>query len=142
MNSIKETDLYPAIKNTGPFAKKQFYHEIPIGDWAKSRKRIDLVVLENQKLISIEVKISNWKKVLQQAYANLYVFDYSYVALWHKTTPNIDTDIFKTLGIGILQVNGSCQEILKPKKSKLIIPRCKNYVRKTLENLENNDKMK
>ena len=29
MNSIKETDLYPAIKNTGPFSGKQFYHEIP-----------------------------------------------------------------------------------------------------------------
>ena len=137
MNSMKETDLYPAIKNTGPFAKKQFHHEIPIGDWDKSRKRIDLVVLENQELISIEVKISNWKKVLQQAYSNLYVSDYSYVALWHKTIPNVNTDIFKTLGIGILQVNGSCQEILKAKKSKLVIPRCKNYARKVIEDTEN-----
>ena len=133
MNNIKETDLYPAIKNTGPFSGKQFYYEIPIGAWATSRKRIDLVVLKNQELISIEVKISNWKKVLQQAYSNLYVFDYSYVALWHKTIPNVDIDIFKTLGIGILQVNGSCQEILKAKKSKLVIPRCKNYARKALE---------
>ncbi len=138
--NIREKDLYPTIRNTGPFAKKQFYYEIPIGDWATSRKRIDLVILKNQKLISIEVKISNWKKALQQAYANLYVFDYSYVALWYKTIPNVDTDIFKTLGIGILEVNGSCQEIVKAKKSKLVIPRCKNYAKnkcKSKEGIQN-----
>ncbi len=127
--NIKEKDLYHTIENTGPFAKKPFYYEVPIGTWSTSRKRIDMVTLRNKKLISIEVKINNWKKALQQAYANLYVFDYSYVAIWHKTIPNIDTDIFKNLGIGILEVNGSCEEIVRAKRSKLVIPRCKNYAK-------------
>jgi hypothetical protein len=127
--NVKEKDLYHKIENTGPFAKKTFYYEVPIGKWATSRKRIDMVTLKNQKMVSIEVKISNWKKALQQAYANLYVFDYSYVALWHKTVPNVDTVIFKNLGIGILEVNGSCEEIMKAKPSKLVIPKCKMYAK-------------
>lgn len=127
--SVKERDLYHTIETTGPFAKKIFHYEVPIGDWATSRKKIDMVILRNQKLVSIEVKISNWKKALQQAYSNLYVFDYSYVALWHKTVPNVDTDIFKNLGIGILEVNGTCKEIVKAKRSKLVIPRSKNYAK-------------
>jgi len=95
-----------------------------------------MVTLKNQKLISIEVKISNWRKALQQAYANLYVFDYSYVALWHKTIPNVDTAIFKNLGIGILEVNGSCQEVVKAKRSKLVISRCKSYAKNKCKSKE------
>ncbi len=127
--NVKEKDLYHTIENSGPFAENFFYYEVPIGTWATSRKRIDMVTLKNKNLVSIEVKINNWKKALQQAYANLYVFDYSYVALWHKTIPNIDTDIFKNLGIGILEVNGSCEEIVKAKRSKLVIPGSKKYAK-------------
>lgn len=127
--TVKEKDMYSAIKNTGPFAKQVFYYEVPIGDWATSRKKIDMVTFKNKKLVSIEVKVSNWRKVLQQAYSNLYVFDYSYVALWHKTVPNVDIDIFKNLGIGILEVNGSCKLITEAKKSKMIVPRCKAYAK-------------
>ncbi len=87
-------------------------------------------------MISIEVKISNWKKALQQAYTNLYVSDYSYVALWHKTIPNIDRAIFKNLGIGILEVNGSCEEIIKAKRSKLVIPKCKVYAKNKCKSKE------
>ena len=134
--SIKEKDMYHTIESTGPFAKKTFYYEVPIGNWATSRKRIDMVTLKNQKLVSIEVKVSNWRKALQQAYANLYVFDYSYVALWHKTLPNVDTVIFKNLGIGILEVNGSCEEIIKAKRSKLIVPRCRIYAKNKCKSKE------
>ena len=127
--SIKEIDLYDKIENTGPFANKLFYYEVRIGDWTTSRKQIDMVTLKNRRLISIEVKINNWKKALQQAYSNLYVFDYSYVALWHKTVPNVDLKIFKELGIGILEVNESCNEVIKAKRSTLVIPSSKNYVK-------------
>ena len=127
--SMKEKDLYGRIKNSGPFAKKQFYYEIPIGDWVASRKRIDLVTIKKKELVSIEVKISNWRKALQQAYANLYVFDYSYVALWHQTIHNVDKTIFEKLGIGILEVNISCEEILKAEKSNRVISKCKTYAK-------------
>ena len=127
--TIKEKELYRAIIDTGPFAKNQIHYEIPIGDWSTSRKKIDLVVVKKQTIISIEVKISNWRKALQQAYVNLYSFDYSYVALWHKTVPNVDVNIFKNLGIGILKVDDSCEEIVKAKKSKLVILSGKNYAK-------------
>ncbi|WOV93621.1 MAG: hypothetical protein R1F52_03050 [Candidatus Nitrosoabyssus spongiisocia] len=128
--SIKELELYKKIKHTGPFANETLYYEIPIGDWSSSRKRIDIVALKNQKLVSIEVKISNWKKVLQQAYTNLYVADYSYVALWHKTMPNVDISLFENLGIGILEINGSCEKKLSAKKSKLVISKRRRYAKK------------
>ena len=128
--SIKEFELYEKIESTGPFANEIFYYEIPIGDWSSSRKRIDIVTLRNQKLVSIEVKISNWKKALQQAYTNLYVADFSYVALWHKTMPNVDTLLFENLGIGVLEVNGSCEKRITAKKSKLVIPKRRFYAKK------------
>ena len=135
--SIRERDMYHPIENTGPFAAETFYYEVRIGDWAASRKKIDLVILRNKRLISIEAKICNWRKALQQAYSNLYVSDYSYVALWHKAVPNIDEDIFANLGIGVLAVSGSlgemtnglCNEILKAKKSNLIVQKCNAYVK-------------
>ena len=130
--SIKELDLYEKIENTGPFADETFYYEIPIGDWSSTRKRIDIVTLRNQKLVSIEVKISNWKKALQQAYTNLYVADYSYVDLWHKTMPNVDTLLFENLSIVILEVNGSCEKRLTAKKSKLVMSKRRHYSKKTM----------
>ncbi len=85
-----------------------------------------MVCRENYNImISIEVKISDWRKALQQAFSNLYVFDYSYVALWHKTVPNVNTAIFKNLGIGILKVDDFCKETVKARRSKLIVPKCK-----------------
>ena len=125
--AIKERDLYQAIRDTGPFAGDTFHYEIPISDLSTGRKKIDMVVVKNQSIIAIEVKINNWRKVLQQAYTNLYSFDYSYVALWHKTIPNIDVDLFKKLGIGVLKVGNSCEEVLKARRSKLVIASGRDY---------------
>lgn len=126
---IKELDLYRQIEKTGPFANEVFYREILISDWTQSRKRIDLVSLQNHDLLAIEVKVNDWKTALQQAYSNLYVADYSYVALWHQTIPHIDLSIFQGVGIGILEINGSCIEKLRAKKSKLVISNKKQYAK-------------
>ena len=56
--------------------------------------------------------------------------DYSYVALWHKTIPNVDTSLFENLGIGVLEVNGVCEKRITAKKSKLVIPKRKRYAKK------------
>ena len=88
-----------------------------------------MVVIKNSKITTIEVKINNWRKALHQAYANLYVFDYSYVAMWYKAIPNMDIDLFRKLGIGVLKVNETCEEILKAKQSKLTIAKTKNYAK-------------
>ena len=127
--SIKETDLYWKIENTGPFANQSFHYEVPIGPWSESRKQIDMVVINNSKITAIEVKISSWRKALQQAYANLWVFDYSYVAMWHKAIPNMDMTLFRELGIGVLEVNDTCKEILQAKQSNAIIAKTKNYAK-------------
>ena len=129
MKKIKEKDLYGAIEKSDLFAKNTFYYEVPLGSWMTSRRRVDMVTLKNKKILSIEVKISNWKKCLQQAYVNLYTFDYSYAALWHKVIPNIDIEMYKKLGIGILEINNACNEILKPKRSALVISQYRRYVK-------------
>ena len=126
---LKEFDLYEKIENTGPFSDVNFSYEIQTNDWILSRKRIDLVTLKNHKLIAIEVKLHNWKNALQQAYTNLYAVDYSYVALWHKTIPRVDMSIFQNYGIGMLEVNGTCEEKIKARRSKLIIPKRRRYVK-------------
>jgi len=131
--SIKEYDLYEKILATGPFKEHNFFFEIEVGDWAVSRKRIDLVTRTNNQLIGIEVKVADWKTSLKQAYSNLFAVDYSYVAVWHDTIPKMNLNIFEEFGIGVLAVNGTCDLIQKARKSHLTVKEKKKYVKKQCE---------
>ena len=132
--SVRELDLYDPILATGPLADKKFAREIRIADWSHSRRTIDLVTTDRDRTISVEVKVSNWRKAMQQAYANLYVTDYSYMALWHKAADRADKVLCKKLGIGILRVDdSSCSMDLKPRKSRLVVKSRHEYVRNEYE---------
>lgn len=133
----RELDLYEKILKTGPFKDNNgFFFEVPIGNWSTSRKRIDMVTMKKNKIVAIEVKVNDWKTSLKQAYSNLFVSDYSYVAIWHKTLPNIDRDIFNELGIGLLEVNGSCEMKIEAKKSPYADDISKQFVKKHCETRE------
>ena len=130
----RELELYDKIIKTGPFKDNTGFHfEVPIGNWATSRKRIDMVTMKKNKIVAIAVKVNDWKTSLKQAYSNLFVSDYSYVAIWHKTLPNMDLNIFDELGIGLLEVNGSCEMKIEAKKSRYADNVTKQFVKKHCE---------
>ena len=127
--SMRERDMYDPIRNTGPFARQKFAYEIRIADWSHSRRTIDLVTVNKNKTVAIEVKTRNWRKAVQQAYANLYVANYSYVALWHKAADRVDRALCKELGIGILRVDdSSCKLDMRAKTSQLVVKQRHKYV--------------
>lgn len=82
-------------------------------------KRVDLVYRNDKgKLIGIEIKISNWREALQQAWTNKLACHESYVALWHEYAHRADENLFKTAGVGLLVVDSdfTLRKVVKPSK--------------------------
>ncbi|SEJ54879.1 hypothetical protein SAMN05660742_11035 [Propionispira arboris] len=82
----------------------------------------ELKSLKELGLISIELKLYNWKEALEQAEFNLLFSDFSFVAL-DKSRISDKNDIlpfFKKKNIGLLVVsnNGAIEPLFTPKKNK------------------------
>jgi hypothetical protein len=106
---INESELYQIVTCADNFRHNVFYSQVPVGDWTESRKRIDLVTFRGQDVVAIELKVRNWKEALKQAFTNLFVADYSYVALWHKSLRSVDSSLFQRTGIGLIELNGTAE---------------------------------
>ena len=126
---MKEKSLYLKIRKTGRFKNYRFFYEVPVADWTESRKSIDMVTFQNKDIIAIEVKIRDWKTALKQAFSNLFVAEQSYVALWHECIRNVEQQLFRRTGIGLLEIDGRCNEIIPAIKSRFVVPEKHNYVK-------------
>lgn len=70
------------------------------------------------KTISIEAKIKDWKSGILQAERYLMFSDFSYLALPEEKVRNVDMELLKTNGIGLLSVSESgIKEIIRPIQS-------------------------
>ncbi|MDV3293516.1 MAG: hypothetical protein LYZ70_04535 [Nitrososphaerales archaeon] len=94
----------------------------------ETRKRIDFVAVKGATVYTAELKLTNWKEALGQAFTNLFYADYSYVALWHKAVRNVDRTLFEQSGIGLIEVNGRCVERIRPRQSTMVIPEKHQYL--------------
>lgn len=126
---MRESSLYGPITASGPFAGNTFWYEVGTAHWSLGRRRIDMVTVADKSLVSIEVKVRDWPDALRQARSNLYVANYSYAAIWHKTIPRVDVSLFDDLGIGVLEVADRCREVVAARKSKLVVGERTRYVR-------------
>ncbi|AFQ46248.1 PCI domain-containing protein [Desulfosporosinus meridiei] len=85
----------------------------------------DLVKIDSLGMISIELKLCNWREALGQAEYNLMFSDYSYVALDKARIPNNGVDLipfFNSRNIGLLSVSddGNIELLFNPKKNRKI----------------------
>lgn len=126
---MRESSLYGPITASGPFAGSSFWYEVGTAHWSLGRRRIDMVTVAGKSLVSIEVKVRDWPDALRQARSNLYVANYSYAAIWHKTIPRVDVGLFDGLGIGVLEVADSCRVVVAARRSKLVVGERARYVR-------------
>ncbi len=82
-------------------------------------KKIDMVLVSEGTISSIEVKISDWKTALRQANLNRLASDYSYVAMWHedaeKAIDNIDRFIAQKVGLIVLDKDSKPFFVYSPK---------------------------
>jgi len=83
-------------------------------------KRVDLVYIEKRKSVnSVELKLTNWKEAVRQAYLNKYNFHKSYVAIYANNSRRLKPHfhIFRKLGIGLLFIDreGNSTEVIGAK---------------------------
>lgn len=72
------------------------------------------------KAIAIEAKMEKWKSGLLQAQRYLSFADFSYLALPQNAVRNVDLELFKEKGIGLLSVTEKgLEEALSPRKSEI-----------------------
>jgi len=88
------------------------FEQVPLG-----RKRIDWVFVDRDSphhSISVELKVSDWRKALWQAAVNLQLSQKSYIGLWHVYTHRVtrEVQLLERYGVGLIGISDSCAEIL------------------------------
>lgn len=63
---------------------------------------IDLVYLWGEHLCSVEFKLSNWRRALQQAIAHQLGADYAFICLPERSIPNEMETLLNEHGVGLL----------------------------------------
>jgi hypothetical protein len=68
--------------------------------------------------IAVEAKISDWKNGLVQAQRYLLFSDYSYLAMPKRNIKQVDTNLLKNVGIGLIAIeDGNIEEIIPAQNS-------------------------
>jgi hypothetical protein len=127
---IPEKNMYPIFEIDYPKEKYLKSEQVPL-----ITKKIDLVLFEisSREIIAIEMKVSNWKRALQQAIYYKLCADRTYVALWHEYIHRVNQRIFKEEGIGLLEVNGRITKKIDAKRSDLIQKSLKERIEEYME---------
>lgn len=126
---MRESSLYPKLFDL--FSDD--YHiflQYKLQDY--SRREIDVLCVKKEKanleIQAIEVKISNWKIGYRQAFSRLFYVDRSYLAISREHLNNVDCEIFKKHGIGLIAVDGSAEVILDAERSDRTMKRRKEMI--------------
>lgn len=112
---------------------KNIYLEIPF-----LTRCIDMVIIEDRKIISIEFKISDWRKAIKQARDHLLGVDKAYICLpARKKEINKELrNLLEEYGIGLYffyrDNKNPLEEIIPAKKSKLFWPTGKQWLKETI----------
>jgi hypothetical protein len=72
-----------------------------------------------RRTYAVELKLTNWQRAIQQAAVYQLCADFSYVALPARSVLNLDLELFKSSGVGVLLVrpDGSVGCVLDAKKT-------------------------
>lgn len=77
------------------------------------RSKADIVLFASDQLISVEVKLSDWKRAIYQAVLNRYCVDRSYIALWK---PHVTSEVLclaRSWGLGVMCIGPSAVQVLE-----------------------------
>ncbi len=115
---VKEVDIEHGLesffvqeKDAGCVVSRQVYF---------GGKKIDMVLVLEGSVSSIEVKISDWRGALRQANLNRLASDYSYVAMWHedaeRAVDHLDDFVRLKVGLIIVDENSTPFILYTPKR--------------------------
>jgi hypothetical protein len=118
MNYEKEASLRQPIHRYFNALNYSLYDEVRL-----FARNIDVVAKKGSSLATVELKLHDWTRAMQQAYLNLHVADYSYVALpedaWSRVSPRLHS-LASANGIGLMSVDGEAKLIMRARPSQII----------------------
>jgi len=120
MNYVKEEELRKPVHDY--FEKKEY---VVFDEIALFTRNIDVIAKRRNEIVSVELKLRDWKKAINQACLNQRVSNYSFVALPEPVWDRIDRRIYAVSfeqGIGLLSVDGVTRQIMRPRHSERIQP--------------------
>lgn len=120
MNYVKEEELRKPVRDY--FEKKEY---VVFDEIALFARNIDVIAKRRNEIVSVELKLREWKKAINQACLNQRVSNYSFVALPEPVWDRIDRRIYAVSfeqGIGLLSVDGVTRQIMRPRRSERIQP--------------------
>ena len=126
---------YELVQKVKPFFKEDYeiYEEVKI-----FTRSIDIVLKKGNEIISIEFKLSNWKKAFELILDYQLVTDYSYLCIPKKNLRESTLNILKERGIGLLSYdnqNGLLKELIKPSLSKEKVDFYREYLLTKIQKL-------
>lgn len=68
------------------------------------QKRLDLGLVSGDGLVVVELKVTDWRRAIKQAYLNRWIARSSWVALWHENLTGAAYEAALDAGVGILVV--------------------------------------
>lgn len=68
------------------------------------QKRVDLGFMSDGGLVVVELKVSDWRRAVRQAFVNRWIAHSSWVALWHDNVSLAAYESARESGVGILVV--------------------------------------
>jgi len=126
---MKESDLVVPVTR---FMRRELGCSSIRKEVAVGLRRIDIVGLRGREIISMELKLRDWRGVLGQAWRNRICSHWTYVALPSKVAEeHIAIDEFARYGIGVCAVKGSQVSVTRePDPSPCLEPFIKPIMRK------------
>jgi hypothetical protein len=112
---IPEAALYPTVARWLASAGFTCWRDVSyLGRW------IDLYGVDGRgATVAVELKVADWRRALYQARLLRPAADRAYVGIWapyvHRAAAA--SDDLKAAGVGLLSVNGTCDEVLEPATS-------------------------
>lgn len=116
--------------------KDQFGSEIYFEEISFFRRSIDLVVLDNNILKTIEFKLKDWKKAIQQIIDHQIVADYSYLCMPKRNLSETMIEQLKSNGIGLYFYDSQTKKIELIWNSKTTKRQSKFYRNQFISRLE------
>jgi hypothetical protein len=110
--------------------------EFPVGRWFP--KRVDLIGVKPDlnQLVSVEVKLRNFRQLLDQAYYRLLFSDYVYMAFpmrYARHVARAYKSILERYGFGLMAVDGNIEILVAPQRSTVLSENYKGYVMNSIE---------
>ncbi|SRR6266536_2911769 len=104
--------------------RRGFRHVMTEAQFYEHRIDVYAYSQRDNATVAIELKLSKWKKAVQQAILYQLCADVALVALPVKAASRVDLDLLRTHGIGLIAIaeSGTCKEVLAPAKSDVLLP--------------------